>query len=109
MFAVGIMPGQSPDAFSQALEGLLRSVESEPTVVLIDLLGGTPYNMAARHVLRDGVECVTGVNLPMLLEAVMCREGLSPSEIAAAITRAGRDSVSNLGPRLRRGEQPVAG
>lgn len=109
VFTVEIVPGQSTDSLSQALADVLREIEPEPALVLVDLLGGTPYNVAARHALGDDVECVTGVNLPMLLEAIMSRDSLTLSEVVASITQAGRDSVRNLGPLLRGDEHPAAG
>ena len=100
VFAVGIEPGQSPDAFSDALEEMLRETAPAPTLVLIDLLGGTPYNVAARRVVAGRVECITGANLPMLLELVMSRDELPLSDLAASIEKAGRESVRNLRPLL---------
>jgi len=65
-------------------------------------LGGTPYNVAARQVLKGNVECVTGVNLPMLLELVTSCDHASLPELAEAITRAGQQSIKNLGPLLNK-------
>ena len=58
--------------------------------------------MAARQVIEDNVECVTGVNLPMLLELVTSRDDAVLPEMAEEIAQAGRESVKNLGPMLRK-------
>ena len=102
VFSVPLLPGESPQSFGDKLSAALREIENEETVVLIDLFGGTPYNVAARQVLKDHVECVTGANLPMLLELLMSRDDASVSELAAEIAEAGKDSVKNLGPMLNR-------
>ena len=39
-------------------------------LVLSDMLGGTPSNIASRLIRRGEVEAVTGVNLPMLVRAL---------------------------------------
>ena len=102
LFSVPLLPGESPEGFGEKLNAALQEIAGEETVVLIDLFGGTPYNVAARQVLKENVECVTGANLPMLLELVMSRDGATLSELAEEIARAGQESVKNLGPMLRK-------
>jgi PTS system mannose-specific IIA component len=102
LYSVSLLPEDSPEGFGEKLEAALRPIEGEETLVLIDLFGGTPYNVAARQVLKENVECVTGANLPMLLELIMSRDDASLSDLAEEITRAGQESVKNLGPMLQR-------
>ncbi|MBC8449318.1 MAG: PTS sugar transporter subunit IIA [Chloroflexi bacterium] len=102
LFSVPLLPDESPEGFGEKLAGVLREIEDEKTLVLIDLLGGTPCNVAARQVLQGNIECVTGVNLPMLLELVTSRDYASLSELAETITQAGQQSIKNLGPMLRK-------
>jgi mannose/fructose/sorbose-specific phosphotransferase system IIA component len=102
LYSVSLLPEDSPEGFGEKLEAALQPIEGEETLVLIDLFGGTPYNVAARQVLKGNVECVTGANLPMLLELIMSRDDGSLSDLAEEITRAGQESVKNLGPMLQR-------
>ena len=102
LFSVPLLPGESPEGFGEKLNAALQEIAGEETLVLIDLFGGTPYNVAARQVLKKNVECVTGANLPMLLELVMSRDGATLSELAEEIAQAGQESVKNLGPMLRK-------
>jgi mannose/fructose/sorbose-specific phosphotransferase system IIA component len=102
VFSVSLLPGESPESFGDKLTGALQEIEGEETLVLIDLFGGTPYNVAARRVLQENVECVTGANLPMLLELLMSRDDTSLPDLAQAIAQAGQESVKNLGPMLKR-------
>ena len=105
---VQIAPGESPGPFSQRLAAVLYKIEPEPAIILVDLLGGTPYNAAALHAARGNVECVTGANLPVLLDLIMSRDQLTLSELAESIAQAGRDSIKNVGPVLRGGESSAA-
>ena len=100
LYSVPLLPEDSPETFGEKLETALQEIKDQETLILIDLFGGTPYNVAARQVLKENVECVTGANLPMLLELVMSRDGASLSELAKEITQAGQESVKNLGPML---------
>jgi len=100
VFSVPLLPDESPEGLRDKLAAVLQEIEGEETLVLIDLFGGTPYNVAARQVLKGNVECATGVNLPMLLELVMSRDGASLPELAERIAQAGREAIKNLGPLL---------
>jgi len=100
LYSVSLFPDDSPESFGERLEVALQEIEGQETLVLIDLFGGTPYNVAARQVLKENVECITGANLPMLLELVMSRDGALLPELAKEIAQAGQESVKNLGPML---------
>ena len=102
LYSVSLFPGDSPEGLGEKLEAALQEIEGQETLVLIDLFGGTPYNVAACQVLKENVECVTGANLPMLLELVTSRDGVSLPELAKEIAQAGQESVKNLGPMLRK-------
>ena len=102
LYSVSLFPGDSPEGLEEKLEAALQEIEGQETLVLIDLFGGTPYNVAACQVLKENVECVTGANLPMLLELVTSRDGISLPELAKEIAQAGQESVKNLGPMLRK-------
>jgi mannose/fructose/sorbose-specific phosphotransferase system IIA component len=102
LYAVSLLPEESPESFRIKLEAILHELEGHEFLILIDLFGGTPYNVAARYAVHDHVACITGANLPMLLELVMAREGATLPELAEMIAQTGVDSVKNLGPMLRR-------
>jgi PTS system mannose-specific IIA component len=71
------------------------------TIIMTDLFGGTPSNMAMSF-LKDGlVEVVTGVNLPMLLEFCSKRERLTVVELAAELQRCGREGIVVAGELLK--------
>ncbi len=94
LFAIALWPEESPAALQEKLTATLQQAGNRPALVLVDLLGGTPFNVVARHLRgRDGA-CVTGVNLPMLLEVLTARdEGLSPAELAARAGQSGQNSI----------------
>ncbi len=58
-------------------EEMLQKVSSLDTskglVVLTDIIGGTPINLASQLLSQEGVVVVSGLNLPMLLEVLMNR------------------------------------
>jgi PTS system mannose-specific IIA component len=77
MVAIDVQPNLSPDetlgAARIALDQLGRQPNVKGVLVLTDIFGATPSNVAQKLV--DGVSSrlITGVNLPMLLRAVSYR------------------------------------
>ncbi len=79
--AIDVQPNLPPEETLAtariALEQLAQSAQADGILVLTDIFGATPSNVAQKLV--DGVRSrlVTGVNLPMLLRAVSyCHEPL---------------------------------
>lgn len=71
--AMDVQPHAAPeDSLAQA-RGLLEQLGTHSTLVLTDLFGATPCNIAQRLVDGVGSRLVAGVNLPMLLRAVSYR------------------------------------
>ena len=83
------------DAAREALAGAIRELdEGDGVLVLTDMLGGTPANLALGF-LGERVEVVTGVNLPMLLKLSTCRgPGARLPEVAALICAYGRKNIA---------------
>ena len=63
------------------------------TLVLTDMFGGTPSNLAVTFLVPDRVEVVTGVNLPMLLKLATLQRAESLREVARTVREHGQDAV----------------
>jgi len=101
VYSVSLYPGETPEFFEQKLNEVLEKIGDEETFILMDIFSGTPYNVSAKQVLRDNVECVTGANLPMLIELLMTRDYSTLSELAEQITQSGQESIKNLKPMFK--------
>ncbi|MDY7040637.1 MAG: PTS sugar transporter subunit IIA [Chloroflexota bacterium] len=102
VYSVCLSCEESPECFGSKLDVALQDIGHEDTLILIDLFGGTPCNVAARWVRDPQIECVTGVNLPMLIETLMMRDSSTAAELAEVAAQAGKESVRNLGPLLNK-------
>jgi len=73
---------------------ILRAIEEADAgrgvVVLTDMFGGTPSNLALSALERPGVEVLAGVNLPMLVKLASVRYQLPLEEAVEAAAEAGR-------------------
>jgi len=73
---VGITVHDDPDAILPVAQDLIRFLDQGAGVlVMTDIYGATPSNIAARLLERGRVEGVAGVNLPMLIKALTHRDG----------------------------------
>lgn len=68
---VSLEPSMGPDDFRAKVEEAVASFEDQEQVLfLVDLWGGTPFNQISGLIEgHDSWAIVTGVNLPMLIEA----------------------------------------
>ncbi|KRL42035.1 mannose/fructose/sorbose PTS transporter subunit IIA [Lacticaseibacillus manihotivorans] len=95
--AVTFMPNEGPDDLKKHLEeAIAKFGEDDEVLFLVDLWGGSPFNQSnglfEAH--KDKWAIVTGLNLPMLIEAYGSRLSMtSAHEIAAHLVEAGRDGV----------------
>ena len=63
-------------------------------IVLTDLFGGTPSNLAISLMERGRVEVIAGMNLPMLLRLGSARKSMKVVDAVAAAREAGRKYIS---------------
>lgn len=74
---------------------IARLDQGEGVLVLIDMFGGTPCNVASSFLAPGKVEVLTGVNLPMVLKLACNRaawEGRSLAEMARLVQLKGQQS-----------------
>ena len=67
----------------------------EGVLLLTDVFGATPSNIACKLTIPGRIESISGVNLPMLLRALTYRDKDMPTLIAKAIA-GGRDGVVTM-------------
>jgi mannose PTS system EIIA component len=80
-------------ARQEIADAIARLDTGSGVIVLTDMFGGTPSNLAITLVEDGKVEVVTGVNLPMLLKLANLRESGDLLEIARRIREDGRTAI----------------
>lgn len=98
---VEVAADERADDIMARVVAAVEAVQNDGAIILTDLFGGTPSNMAMSF-LRDGaVEVVTGANLPMLIEFCSHRERKTVAELALSLQRCGRDGIMVAGEFLK--------
>lgn len=68
--ALDVPPNESPDMTRARAQAELQKLDTPNTLVLTDVFGATPCNVAQKVVNGVQSKLVAGVNLPMLLRTV---------------------------------------
>lgn len=95
------------DDMEQRRAEILSSVGKVDTgdgvVVLTDMFGGTPSNLAISIMDQANVEVIAGVNLPMLIKLASARQDRPLNEAVACAQEAGRKYI-NIASQLLKEE-----
>jgi mannose PTS system EIIA component len=80
---------------SHAVHDAVKAVDTGSGVMLLtDMFGGTPSNLAISLLGQGNVEVVAGVNLPMLIKLSEARLDLTLAEAALTAKQAGRHYIA---------------
>jgi PTS system mannose-specific IIA component len=75
-------------------------------VIITDMFGGTPSNLAISMMDRPGVEVIAGANLPMLVKLAKVRGRQTLIECVNCAEAAGRKYIASASSVLRNGSSP---
>lgn len=103
--AVSIGWHDDVDAARNEIERAIERVsEGRGVLLLTDMFGGTPTNIAAMFLKEDEVEVVTGVNLPMVIKLAGQTGGEKLAEVARLVSEQGRQGIYLAGEMLAGGK-----
>jgi PTS system mannose-specific IIA component len=102
--AVSIGWHDDQDAASNEVGRAIERVsEGRGVLLMTDMFGGTPTNIASMFLSAGEVEVVTGVNLPMVIKLANQHGGESLEEIARLVREQGREGIYLAGELLSGG------
>ena len=98
--AIGLLEKEDVECLMEKVSQAIQEVDSgEGALILVDLFGASPFNASARLVLSltgRSLEVVTGMNLPMVVELAVQRDGLSLEEAVSLVLKVGPEGVRRL-------------
>lgn len=102
MVAVDVMPG---DGISEKQQEVMRAIEKvrdpigrDGVLILTDMRGGSPSNIAVKAVSGINAAVLAGINLPMLLTIAKAREHGALERVARLGVEAGAKYVDLITP-----------
>ena len=79
---------------SDILASARRVDDGAGVIILTDMFGGTPSNLAISVMARANAEVIAGVNLPMLIKLASIRSTLPLKDAVSAAHEAGRKYIN---------------
>jgi PTS system mannose-specific IIA component len=92
------------DAREEILQAIERVDQGRGVLILTDMFGGTPSNLAMTFLTQDKVEVITGVNLPMLIKLAGLVQKSDLLSAAREMREQGRNAIW-VASDLLRGEK----
>lgn len=95
---INFIYGESPMDLKEKYQKEIEELDcAKGLLIMVDLFGGTPFNMIAILAHEDvNMEVITGVNIPMLVETFLSRESLDLKELLVHAETAGRNGITTL-------------
>jgi PTS system mannose-specific IIA component len=106
--AAGFILGGRPEALLSVSIDITKNVDKlrekiartikkadhkEGVLILTDMFGGTPSNLSYSFLEEHRVEVISGVNLPILIQAINKRSEINIAELAEYIEEQGKKSI----------------
>ncbi len=86
------------DDVSEAREEIAKILgtldATQGILILTDMFGGTPSNLAISFMDQYRVEVITGVNLPMIIKAASQADGEAAASLAQKICEKGKSNIT---------------
>jgi len=76
------------------LDAVAKADTGDGVILLTDMFGGTPSNLAISIMDKAHVEVIAGINLPMLIKLASVREQLPLNDAAEQAQESGRKYIS---------------
>ena len=92
---VCIGPNDDMERRRKEIAEAIRAVDSGAgAIILTDLFGGTPSNLAISLMQAGKVEVIAGINLPMLIRLAGARKSMNVVDATVAARDAGRNYIT---------------
>ena len=90
-----IGPSDDMEARRREIANAIKRVDTgSGSVILTDLFGGTPSNLAISLMKAGKTEVIAGINLPMLIRLAGARKTMSLMDAVVAAREAGRNYIT---------------
>lgn len=109
---LGLFHGDNIDQFGQRIMEKIKSLDDgDGVLAFVDLYGGSPFNAITLNfkklTAKYKLQCITGVNLPMILEAFSSRQFCQIEELKKCCLDVGKKGIKDITEQLNSIEMDV--
>jgi PTS system mannose-specific IIA component len=95
LVSVSIDLTESAEVLRTRIDKGIKKVQSKDGVlILTDMFGGTPSNLSYSFLEEGRIEVISGVNLPILIQAANTRSKMDLNTLAVTLEDFGKKSIS---------------
>ncbi|OGS19934.1 MAG: hypothetical protein A3J83_01475 [Elusimicrobia bacterium RIFOXYA2_FULL_40_6] len=92
-----IPPDESQESLRDKVGTVINGIDKgDGIIVLTDMLGGTPCNIVLPYTKKYNMEIVSGVNLYMLIAALINRDKMPLKDLAKKVVDVGRKNIMDV-------------
>jgi len=92
---VGLNLGDNIEVVKKEVEKIIKEKlqEDKEIIIVVDLFGGSPFNIALSMMKEYDVKVITGINMPMLIELLTSINVYDTTELLENISKIGKDGI----------------
>lgn len=101
--AYALEEGDDVEQFGPAVQEAIEAFP-EDSVIMLDLFGGSPCNQMIKLMLQNPekkLHVISGLNLPMLIEATVLRYSYSGDELIKNLQNVGKEGILSVAEKLK--------
>ena len=98
---ISLNPADTFEEFYEKVENKVSEMK-EGSLIITDIFGGTTTNVAAKLSLSYKINIISGLNAPLLFEALLNIDFINEDSVLDSIVEEGRDSCKNILKELRK-------
>ena len=93
--SISIDLNQNAESLRKKIADTIKKVDQKDGVlILTDMFGGTPSNLSYSFLEEGRIEVLSGVNLPILIQAVNQRDKMNLADLGNNLEKFGKKSIS---------------
>lgn len=98
VYTYSLKRGEDVEGFGEKISKKIEELKTEKILILTDMFGGTPSNIVAANLKKHDFKCITGMNLPMLLDALLLRknEPLEMEQLVEQCLKTGKEGIIDI-------------
>ena len=97
VFILSLSRDESLDSLCERAKQTVEDMDNRHGIIIFtDMFGGTPCNACLPFCGSDNIEIISGINLYMLISALMNRDKINLGELASKVVDDGKKNVTNI-------------